>query len=147
MVGYLAPSGVTLPNICRYLSRQSSPGALPLESAISLMRMRDGGRRAQVRVCGRLAWQRMLREEDCAAGTVLITVWSTDVSSRTVRELVISIIEVEARRVAGTSRTRGWTSRSPSSTDCDVPYCTVGDVPYCKKGLSMAGFLFMPAGN
>jgi len=55
---------------------------------------------------------------------------------------LIIIIEVEARSVAGRPRTREWTGRSPSRTEYDV------DVPYCvKEGLSIAGFLFMPAPN
>ena len=56
---------------------------------------------------------------------------------------LIFVIKVDARSVAGKLwRTRGWTGRSPSRTEYDV------DVPYTvKKGLSMASFLFKPAGN
>ena len=55
---------------------------------------------------------------------------------------LIVIVKVDARSVAGKPRTRGWTGRSPSRTEYDV------DVPYTgKKGLSIAGFLCMPAFN
>ena len=56
--------------------------------------------------------------------------------------MYLIIVKVGARSVAGKQRTRGWTGRSPSRTEYDV------DVPYTvKKGLSIAGFLSIPALN
>ena len=55
---------------------------------------------------------------------------------------LIFIVKVDARSVAGKPRTRGWTSRSPSRTEYDVDGPCTG-----KKGLSIAGFLYMPAFN
>ena len=55
---------------------------------------------------------------------------------------LIFVIKVDARSVAGKLRTRGWTGRSPSRTEYDVDGPCTG-----KKGLSIAGFLCMPAFN
>ena len=67
---------------------------------------------------------------------------TTSVDGRFTSSVHFIIIKVEARSVAGKPRTRGWTGRSPSRTEYDV------DVPYwIKEGLSIAGFLFMPAPN
>ena len=75
----------------------------------------------------------------CAAGAVRVI---TSVDGRIASSVYLIIVKVDARSVAGKWRTRGWTSRSPSRTDCDV------DVPYSgKKGLSIASFLSMPALN
>ena len=69
----------------------------------------------------------------------------TNIVRRTHRGFVgyVIIVKVAARSVAGKLwRTRGWTGRSPSRTEYDV------DVPYTvKKGLSIAGFLSIPALN
>ena len=55
---------------------------------------------------------------------------------------LIFVIKVDAQSVAGKPRTRGWTGRSPSRTEYDVDGPCTG-----KKGLSIAGFLCMPAFN
>ena len=67
----------------------------------------------------------------------------TSVDGRVTSSLyLLIIVKVDARSVAGKQRTREWTGRSPSRTEYDV------DVPYTgKKGLSIAGFLSMPALN
>ena len=78
------------------------------------------------------------REARSAAGAVRMIITSGD--GRIASSV---IVKVDARSVAGKLwRTRGWTGRSPSRTEYDV------DVPYTgKKGLSIAGFLCMPAFN
>ena len=81
------------------------------------------------------------RDEGDAAGVVSNNDTSFD-GRFTSSVHLIFVIKVDARSVAGKQRTWGWTGRSPSRTEYDV------DVPYTvKKGLSIAGFLFMPAFN
>ena len=66
----------------------------------------------------------------------------TSVDGRVTSSVYLIIVKVDARSVAGKWRTRGWTGRSPSRAEYDV------DVPHTiKKGLSLAGFLSIPALN
>ena len=119
------------------ISRTSTSSGL--SSLVGFLRPTSHGGRAVANASVRsLELARKGREaRTCAAGAVRII---TSVDGRITSSVYLIIVKVDARSVAGKWRTRGWTGRSPSRTDCDVPYS-------CKKGLSMASFLFMPALN